>query len=274
MQSKEAALEIEGRSGAGRRPSLRALVVGIEEFRNPALRLRYTVADAKLFADILENNTAQLFESVKVKRLLKPEETTREAIVAALRAMQNDIDPEDLFVFYVASHGTVDDNEYFLVTSNVGSTSTARLRADAIDQTMLKELLGNVPATKKLIVMDTCNAGKLGETMQVAFLKRGLSEDRAIKILSRAVGVTTLYASTDAQEALEGYRNHGLFTYVIAQGLTGKADMDKDGFVKTIELADYVDNEVPEVAEKVFGHKQYPVVAPTGMGFPVTYVKH
>ena len=273
MQSKEALHELDARFEAVRRPSLHALVVGIDEFRNPALRLRYSVEDAQMIGDILERQTGRLFHKVNVKRLLKPAETSRESIAAVLKGMQGEVGPDDLFVFYAASHGTVDDNTYFLITSNVGSTSTASLRRDAIDQNLLKELLGNVPATKKLIVMDTCNAGKLGEAMQVAFLTRGLSEDRAIKILSRAVGVTTLYASTDTQEALEGHHGHGLFTWVVAEGLQGKADVDGDGFVKTLELADYVDNEVPMLAERRFGRRQYPVVAPTGMGFPLTRIR-
>jgi uncharacterized caspase-like protein len=78
-----------------------------------------------------------------------------------------------------------------------------------------------------------------------------------------------LSAATSVQEALEGYKGHGLFTYVIVEGLNGAADTDRDGFVKTLELADYVDNQVPELAEKVFQHKQYPIVSPTGQGFPL-----
>ena len=79
-----------------------------------------------------------------------------------------------------------------------------------------------------------------------------------------------LSAATSLQEAIEGYKGHGLFTYVVAEALSGKADYDRDGFVKTTELALYVDNEVPELAERVFRYKQFPIVSPTGMGFPVT----
>ena len=60
---------------------------------------------------------------------------------------------------------------------------------------------------------------------------------------------------------------------MIAEGLNGAADADKDGFIKTTELADYVDNEVPELAERVFKHKQYPVISPSGQGFPLVRVR-
>jgi len=183
------------------------------------------------------------------------------------------LNPDDLFVFYVASHGTVDDGEYFLITSEVGSTATARLKTDALSQNLLKELIANIPATKKLIVIDTCGAGKLGDAIQVAMLTRGMSEETAIKVLSRAVGSTVLAASSSVQEALEGYEGHGLFTYVVTEGMKGKADSDGDGFVKTTELANYVDDEVPRLAEKVFNRNQYPMVSPSGMGFPICMVR-
>ena len=57
---------------------------------------------------------------------------------------------------------------------------------------------------------------------------------------------------------------------MVAEGLRGGADRDKDGFVKTTELADYVDSEVPDLAERLYRRKQYPIISPSGMAFPVT----
>lgn len=268
MQSKDAQIEVQANI-ASRQPALHAIVIGIKDFANPRLALKYSVADAELFASTLENKARGLYSSVHVTRLLKPAETTNTAIVEALKRARSDVGPEDLFVFYVASHGTVDDGQYLLITSNVGSTSTARLKQDALTQDSIKELISNIPASKKLVVLDTCSAGQLGDAIQVAMLTRGMSDDTAMKVLSRAVGSTVLSAATSVQEALEGYKDHGLFTYVIAAGLNGEADANKDGFVKTLELADYVDSQVPELAEAVFKHKQYPIVSPTGQGFPL-----
>ena len=124
-----------------------------------------------------------------------------------------------------------------------------------------------------MIVLDTCNSQAMGDSLQVAMLARGMSEDTAMKVLSRAVGSTILSAATSAQEALEGYKGHGLFTYVLAEGIQGKADKDKDGFVKTNELADYIEDTVPELAEKVFGRQQFPSPARNGQSYPVSKVR-
>lgn len=268
MQSTDATIEVKA-DIAARQPALHAIVIGIKDFANPRLELKYPVADAELFASTLETRGKGLFSSIKIRRLLTRAETTNVAIVEAFKQARNEVGPEDLFVFYVASHGTVDDGQYLLITSNVGSTATAKLKQDALTQDALKEMISNIPASKKLVVLDTCSAGQLGDAIQVAMLTRGMSDDTAMKVLSRAVGSTVLSAATSVQEALEGYKGHGLFTYVIAEGLNGAADADKDGFVKTLELADYVDNQVPELADKVFQHKQYPIVSPTGQGFPL-----
>ncbi|MEE9910520.1 MAG: caspase family protein [Deltaproteobacteria bacterium] len=272
MQSNEAALEVTANYAQAGKPSLSALVIGINQFKNPKLKLQYSAADADLFAATLQSASEGLFDRVTIKKLIKPEETTNDAILREIKSFQS-LRPDDLFVFYIASHGTVDEGEYFLITSNVGSLRTEKLKTDAISQNKLKEAIANIPATKKLIIIDTCNAGALGEAIQVAMLTRGMSEDTALKILSRAVGSTILSASTSLQEALEGYRGHGLFTYVLAEGLRGKADKGKTGYIKTTDLADYVDNEVPLLAEKTFKRAQYPTISISGQAFPVGKVK-
>jgi uncharacterized caspase-like protein len=189
-----------------------------------------------------------------VTELVSRTQTKRDAITQALTKVQAKVSPEDLFVFFVASHGTVDEVEYVLVTSNVGSLSTKALRTDTMSQARLSELLANIPATKKLIIIDTRNAGKLTEASDAANLTRGMNAETAVKILSRAVGSTILSASSTVQEAVEGYRGHGLFTFSVVVGMRGAADFDNDGFIKALELASYVDDCVPQLAEQIFKH--------------------
>jgi len=272
MQSNEAVHQVQARFAAIRKPTLHALVIGIQEFRNPKLQLKYAVADANLFATTLRSGASGLFEQVKITLLTSRETTSRDSLINTLQGYQT-LNPDDLFILYIASHGTVDEGEYFLITSNVGALSTQRLKSDALSQVQLKELVANIPSTKKLIVIDTCNAGQLGQAMQVALLTRGMSEDTAMKVLSRAVGSTILSASTSVQEALEGYQGHGLFTWALVQGLQGKADKGKTGYIRTTDLAAYVEHEVPDLAEKIFKRAQFPTVSISGQGFPLGKVR-
>lgn len=268
MQSNPAEQTVTATYTPTAKPTLHALVIGINEFKNPKLRLQYAEPDADLFTETLKKGASDLFGKVNIVRLTTPDQTTSENIANELKKMRT-INPDDLFILFVASHGTVDDGEYFLLTSNVGSTSTVKLKSDALSQNKIKELIANIPTTKKVIVLDTCNAGQMGDALQVAMLTRGMSEDTAFKILSRAVGSTILSSATSTQEALEGYQGHGLFTWVLAEGMKGKADKGKTGLIKTTDLVDYVESEVPEIAEKYFRRKQYPTTAVSGQGFPI-----
>jgi hypothetical protein len=77
MQSTEAILEIAATFKSIGRPSLYALVIGINEYKNPKLQLNYAAADAALFADTLKKGASPLFDKVEVKKLSSKEETTR-----------------------------------------------------------------------------------------------------------------------------------------------------------------------------------------------------
>jgi len=50
----------------------------------------------------------------------------------------------------------------------------------------------------------------------------------------------------------QGYQRYGLFTYALLEGLKGKADLNKEGFIKITDIADYVEEEVVLLSEEVF----------------------
>ncbi|EDZ63811.1 putative cysteine peptidase containing WD40 repe at domain [Sulfurimonas gotlandica GD1] len=272
MASREDILAVVSTFNPITKPNIYAVVVGINEYKNPSISLKYAVADAELFAQTIKDKTKGLYSNVKVELLTSKDQTSKENITKTLKALEN-ISPNDLFIFFVASHGMVEDAKYHMITSNVGALSSRGIEKEAISQNALRDMIANIPTTKKFIVLDTCNSGALGQAIEVALLTRGLNETTAMKVLSRAVGSTIISASSSSQEALEGYKGHGLLTYVLAEGLKGNADSDRDGYIKTLEIANFVEDTVPEIAEKEFKRAQYPFVSPLGQGFPLVKVK-
>jgi uncharacterized caspase-like protein len=220
---------------------------------------------------MLKKRAGSLFEKVHVELLTTAEATTRDSLVAAFGRFR-EVAADDVFVFYVATHGTVTsadlaDREYFLVPSNVGLASDEALRRDAIGQGELKALIAAIPATKKVILLDTCQAGALGDAL--ALTTRGDSDQTAVNLLSSAVGSTVLSAATSQEQALEGMNGHGVFTWVVLQGLDGKADLQKNGYVSTLDLASYVGDQVPKLAVAVFKREQFPNLHNAGQSFPL-----
>ena len=252
------------------RGTLHAVIVGIQEFpKRPQDNLQYSVADAQLFADTLKQYSSSLFDKLDIKLMTTAAETDKDHVVQALTAMQSVASPDDEFVFYVASHGLVVDGEYYLITSNVSSPET--IKTEAISKQQLAGLLANIPAAKKLVIIDTCHAQPVGDALQQALQSGGMTDSTATTILSRAIGSTVLAATTSDQEALEGYKDHGLFTRVLADGLGGEAAMKE--IVSNFSLADYVGAEVPPIAANIYVHDQTPTVSANGQRFPITEIK-
>jgi len=265
VHSNPAHATILARYAPTHKPQLYALVVGIQDFENASLDLRYSVADATAVAQLLQKRAAPLFDKVNVEQLTTQKATSRSALESAF-AHYRSIDPADVFVFYVASHGTVygpdlADREYFLIPSNVSAVTIEAIRRDAVSDAELRRLIASIPATRKLLLLDTCHAGAMGDAM--------LEQLAAVKVLSGAVGSTVLSASTSDEEALEGQDGHGLFTWVLLQGLNGEADARKHGYINTFDLAAYVDDEVPRIAEEHFKRKQVPNLHNAGQSFQI-----
>jgi len=252
------------------KPQLYALVVGIQSFANTEYNLRFSVADATAISDLLKLKASPLFSKVNVEQLVTAPETTKSALENAFAKYQH-IGPNDVFLFYVASHGMFEGDlatrQYFLIPSNMHDTTMEAIQRDAVSEDELKRMIGSIPALRKVLLLDTCHAGAMGDAMMVT--TRGLGESAAVNVLSTAVGSTVLSASTSEQTAQEGMEGHGLFTWVLLQGLNGSADLFKDGYIKTDGLATYVDHEVPKIAEERFHVKQVPNLNNAGQSFGI-----
>ena len=73
-------------------------------------------------------------------------------------------------------------------------------------------------------------------------------------------GNIDLFSSSKADEISSWYpeKRHSLFTYFFLKGLQGDADKNKDGSITTAELDEYIAENVPYVARRLYGRKQTP----------------
>lgn len=269
MRSNEATWNVTAAYNVAARPSLAAVAIGVGEYSGPQLKLPHAAAGAQLVAGALAEASDGLFEKTMIKTLTKTEETTVEAILREIKTLQT-LRPDDLLVFYIAGLAVVEEGEYFLVTSNVDSLKGEKLKTQVLSLQKLREALGNIPATKKLILIDACKPGADG---QAAAQTKGMSEETALKIFGGTLGSTVLASSVPFPEALEGYQGHSLFAYLLTEGLKGRADIGKTGFIKTTDLTRYMRNEMPALSEKIFKQIRYPVVSINGQAFSLGKVK-
>lgn len=89
--------------------------------------------------------------------------------------------------------------------------------------------------------------------------------------LSRSAGIHVLASAGGEQNAKEiAELKHGLFTYVLHEALSSKADgVPKDGKITIYELKSYLDDQVPELNAQYNGKLQFPYTFSRGQDFPV-----
>ena len=75
--------------------------------------------------------------------------------------------------------------------------------------------------------------------------------------------------------ALEGYNEHSLFTYVLIDGLKGRADHigpagAGDKQITVDELSAYLEEQVPALSKSTFDYEMFPMRDIQGQSFPIT----
>ena len=251
--------------GKTTKPNLYVLTLAINKYRDKSLWLKYCVSDANAIAESFKSQESGLYENVYVSSL-QDEEVTKDGISEEFKRLSNLVTADDVFVFYISGHGTTyDDLDYYYIPVNFRYTSREEIPIQGVSKNDLIENLSLIKAGKTLLMLDTCNSGAF-----VADLgERGFREKDAIYRLTRATGHATLAASSESKPAMEGYEGHGVFTYVLLEGLDGEADSNNDGFVTILELASYVEKEVPKRSYEKWGHEQVPQKDLRRQDFPI-----
>jgi WD40 repeat protein len=247
------------------------LAVGINEYKNSELNLNYAKADARGFVEIINQKGEGLFKNVTVKTIYNTE-ATKDKIISAIDSLSTQINPEDVFIFYYAGHGGVSNGDfYFIPTDNVSLYQKNKLDKSAISAQLLQEKFQKIKALKQIVFLDACHAGASTQILA----QRGSSSEKALAQMSRSEGIHVLAAAGSEQQATEfGALGHGVFTYVLIEAISGKADgAPKDGKVTIYELISYLDDQVPEVSQKYQGKAQYPYTFSLGHDFPITILK-
>jgi WD40 repeat protein len=245
-------------------PRLFVFAIGINDYYDSRLRLNYAVADAKSLSSALAVAGRNLFPVIRVATALD-EEATRDHIQSIFAKLVGEMKPSDVFLFFIVGHGATIDGRYYFLPYDFRYDNENSIRDKAIDQDQLQAWFSMIPAKKSMLIFDTCESGSM---TQEAVATRGLEHLVALERLTQAMGRTVLSASTATAPALEGYRNHGVYTYALLESLE-KADFKHDGLITDTEIAEYVANRVPELSYQAFSFRQIPQMKIVGSSFPV-----
>lgn len=219
------------------------LAIGVNEYANQELNLRYAEPDARSVGEALRAAGTGLFRDVDL-RFLPSARATRRGVLDALAAVARDTGPADTFILYIAGHGIVSPNNRFLfLPSDVRDISSFDvLRQETVDDTTLVAALSRIRTRDAFIMIDTCYAGQVDIDQLAA--------------IGNDTGRFLLAASSSVQEALDSYDDrNGVFAYALMEGLRGRAAVDAEGRVTALALGEWVMRRVPQLAREK-GHQQ------------------
>jgi len=253
------------------------VVIGIDDYKNPAYHLNYAVNDAKAFLKSITKGSEKLFHSTKEYVLLN-DEANKIEMVKMFEELTKEVGPEDVFLFYYAGHGVMqlskdNNSEFYLVSYDITNLYGDKnmMKEKAFSASELMEYSRKIAAEKQLFVLDACQSGAALNS----FAQRGASREKTLAQLARSTGTFFLTASQDVEYANEaGDLKHGLFTYAILEALKGEvSQMSIDGKITVNEIKGYVEERVPELSDKYHGTSQYPTSYSFGQDFPLVIIK-
>ncbi len=243
-------------------PALHVLAVGVNDYADGRLQLKYAAADAQAFGDAMKKAGTGLFSSVNVVTLLDADVTAAK-LDAAFADMGKVVKSQDVFLFFLAGHGKTVEGKYYFIPQDFRFAGDDPIRAGGIDQDRWQEWAARVKAKKSVMIYDTCESGSVTESRSV---DGAMAQSAAVERLTRATGRTILSASTDDAPALEGYQGHGVMTWSLLDALA-EGDTNGNSTIEVTELASYLDVKVPEISASAFGFRQVPQMSIKGSDF-------
>jgi uncharacterized caspase-like protein len=242
-------------------PHLYILAVGIDQYADSNVNLKYAVKDAKDLEDKIKAQSATLYKPQNIHySLLADQESTKTNITGKLNDLSKIIKPQDSFILFVAGHGVLLQNQYYMLTHDFdGKVSDANM----ISSNEIVEMSKKIKSLSQLFIFDTCHAGGVDTIVSGLY-------DARMSVLAKKMGLHIYASASDKQEAMDGYKGNGLFTYTLLDGLNNnkEADKNKDGKVTVVGLGEYSKKMTTNISKEI-GHSQTPLIINFGKDSPV-----
>ncbi|ANQ48243.2 hypothetical protein MY04_0861 [Flammeovirga sp. MY04] len=223
--------------------------IGISEFSNNALNLKYADKDAMSLADaFLGQQRGELFNEVKLKRLTNSD-ATKENILQSINDLKTEVTSKDMTVIYISTHGLEYKNQLHLTPYDVNLNTFS---TSALKWAELEESIAQLPS-QVIVFFDVQKGRDLGSQLKATQLVE------EVRQLSSDKNNISVFASNNMGEVPLNDENngHSLFVEVLLEGLgKGLADNTGDHFISLKELAQFVCDQVQERSED----QQHPII--------------
>lgn len=263
--------------------------IGVADYEDSQYKLVYAAKDIRdLSAVVKEKYPAAIIDT------LINEQVTRENILALRQKLRN-TGVDDKVIVSISGHGLLDTALNFYYATHDMNFSVPQQNGVLYEE--LEGLLDDIPARKKLLLIDACHGGEVDKTERAstseapknAALDKRVKEvyrgGRGVDVSNSGVGLQNSFelmqqlfadlnrgngAQVVSAAAGNGYAleddkwQNGVFTYCVLKALKEKeADANNDGAVTVNELKVYVSSQV----EQLTGGQQKPTSRKENLDF-------
>lgn len=242
-------------------PHLYILAVGIDRYKDNNVNLKYAVKDARDIEEKFKTQAATLYKPSNIHyTLLTDQEATKTGITGKINELSGTIKPSDSFILFVAGHGVLLQNQYYLLTHDYSGTIRD---TDMISSNEIVEASKKIKSLSQLFIFDTCHAGGVDTIVSGLY-------DARMSVLAKKMGLHIYASANDRQSAMDGYKGNGLFTHTLLDGLNNnrQADKNKDGKVTVVGLGEYSKKRTTDISKEI-GHSQTPLIINFGKDSPI-----
>jgi len=237
------------------------LSFGIDQYKDHSVNLRYAAKDARNMEEKLKVQAATLYHPQNIHYiLLTDQEATKTNIANEIDKLAKTIKPQDSFILFVAGHGVLLQNQYYILTHDYDGMVNDRTMFSSNE---IVDASKKIKALSQLYIFDTCHAGG------VDYIISGLYDAR-MSVLAKKMGLHIYASASDKESAMDGYKGNGLFTYALLDGLNNnkKADKNNEGTVTVAGLGEYSKKMTADISRSI-GHSQTPLIINFGKDSPL-----
>ena len=172
------------------------LAIGIDQYRDPSIGLKYAAKDAGDIKEKLLVQSATLFKPQNIHcELITDRGATKPSILNAITGIAERIRPADSFILFVAGHGILLQNQYYIITNDFdGAVNSASM----ISSNEIVEVSKKIKSLNQLFIFDTCHAGGVDTIINGLY-------DARISVLAKKMGLHIYASANGRQAAMDGY---------------------------------------------------------------------
>lgn len=232
-------------------PRLYVLGIGIDKYTASENNLSYAVKDATDFRGMIQAKAKGLFDAANIHiEGLNDAQATKAGIQQAIAAISARVKPWDSFILFVASHGYLQGNQYYIVTADFdGMIDTDKM----ISSNEIVGMSKNIKSLSQLLIFDTCHAGGVDNII-------GGLYDARMSVMAKKMGLHIYASAGSTQTALDGYQGNGLFTHALLDSMSANStDSNHDNEVSVAELGESAKQETMSISKQL-GFPQSPTI--------------